>query len=101
MDRRHYKINTNEIGYIYIDNPHDEHMSWLDVESTLNNQANRIHELEEALKNSFLNEICENCKYGDYDEGYYWSDPDFTCRKGHDSADCDGLKECKDFKLNI
>jgi hypothetical protein len=50
MDERHYKINTNEIGYIYIDNPKGEHMSWLDVESTLNNQAKRIQELEEKLK---------------------------------------------------
>lgn len=50
MDERQFRINTDEIGHIYIDNPYGEHMSWLDVESTLNNQAKRIQKLEEKLK---------------------------------------------------
>lgn len=73
----------------------------------LNEQEERIKELEEenerlknALKNSYLDEICENCKHGYYylydNQGF---EGDFECKKGHDSADCDGLKDCDDFEL--
>lgn len=57
-------------------------------------------QLKNALKNSYLNEICENCKHGYYylydNQGF---EGDFECKKGHDSADCDGLKDCDDFEL--
>lgn len=56
--------------------------------------------LKNVLKNSYLNEICENCKHGYY---YLYDNQglegDFECKKGHDSADCDGLKDCDDFEL--
>lgn len=56
--------------------------------------------LKNALKNSYLNEICENCKHGYYylydNQGF---EGDFECKKGHDGTDCDGLKYCDDFEL--
>jgi len=60
-------------------------------------------QLKEALKNSYINEICENCKYGDY---YFVNTPwayegDFECKKGHNGEDCDGLEECSDFELDL
>lgn len=36
MIEKQFKINTSEIGYIYIDNPKGEHMSWVELEETLN-----------------------------------------------------------------
>lgn len=74
-----------------------------EIVDLLNKQEERIKELEEALKQSYLEEICENCEYGCYSESFdYWScsvEGEFECKKGHDASDCDGLKECDDFKL--
>jgi regulator of replication initiation timing len=36
MTEKQFKINTSEIGYIYIDNLKGEHMSWVELEKTLN-----------------------------------------------------------------
>lgn len=49
IDERKYKINTLEIGHIYIDNPNGEHMSWLDLEYTLNNYYNIINEFKKVF----------------------------------------------------
>ena len=51
MTENRFKINTNEIGHIYIDNPNGKHMSWIEVENTLNN----LHEENECLKEK----LCE------------------------------------------
>ena len=37
MTEKQFKINTEEIGYIYIDN-NDKHMSWREVVDLLNEQ---------------------------------------------------------------
>jgi len=64
-------------------------------------------QLKQALKNSYINEICENCKYGNYFKtdnfigGFEW---DFECTKKHFGKEhwkCDGLTECDDFELKI
>jgi len=36
MTEKQFKINTSQIGYIYIDNLKGEHMSWIELEKTLN-----------------------------------------------------------------
>ena len=36
LTEKQFKINTSEIGYIYIDNLKGEHMSWVELEKTLN-----------------------------------------------------------------
>jgi len=45
-----YRINTEEIGYIYIDNPQGEHMSWIEVESVLNKLFKENKELKNKIK---------------------------------------------------
>lgn len=72
---------------------------------------NQLHEeneqLRETLKNLYINEICENCKYGHYflDEIYgYGFEGNFECKKkhfGNDHWKCDGLTECDDFELRL
>lgn len=46
-----YRINTESIGYIYIDNPEGEHMSWKEVETTLNNLSEENKKLKNKIKN--------------------------------------------------
>ena len=64
-------------------------------------------QLREALKNSYINEICENCKYGHYwISGSYGFglEGEFECTKkhfGNDHWKCDGLTECDDFELDL
>lgn len=69
--------------------------------------AKENEQLKQALKNSYINEICENCKYGNYflsdnfDGGF---EGDFECLKKHFDNEhwkCDGLKECDDFELDF
>lgn len=77
----------------------------------LNNKSNRLEkeneQLKEALKNSYINEICENCKHGHYfltDNFVGGFEGDFECLKehfGNDHWECDGLTECDDFELEI
>ena len=64
-------------------------------------------QLKQTLKDSYINEICENCKYGHYylsdnfDGGF---EGDFECLKKHFDNEhwkCDGLKECDDFELDF
>ena len=59
--------------------------------------------LKEALKNAYINEICENCKSGKYERTDF-GEGDFECLKKHFGDDhwkCDGLKECTDFELKF
>lgn len=69
--------------------------------------VNENEQLKQALKNSYINEICENCKYGHYylsdnfDGGF---EGDFECLKkhfGNEHWKCDGLTECDDFELDF
>ena len=46
MTAKRFKINTDEIGHIYIDNLNGEHMSWIELENTLN----ALHEENQRLK---------------------------------------------------
>ena len=73
----------------------------------LNRLLKENEQLKEALKKSYINEICENCKHGNYFKtdnfigGFEW---DFECTKkhfGNDHWKCDGLTECDDFELEI
>lgn len=63
--------------------------------------------LKDALKNSYINEICENCKHGHYwiSETFgYGLEGEFECLKkhfGNDHWKCDGLTECDEFELEI
>ena len=50
-DERHYKINTLEIGHIYIDNLDGEHMSWIEVEETLNKLIDENEQLKQKNDN--------------------------------------------------
>lgn len=51
MSEKRFKIDTtSEIGHIYINNQEGEHMSWIEVENTLNEQQARIEFLEEEIK---------------------------------------------------
>ena len=53
-----------------------------------------------ALKNQYMNEICETCVYGEYWCNYD-GEGEFECHKGHKAENCDQLKECDDYELNI
>lgn len=80
-------------------------LNHFDKENTKLKQENE--QLKEALKNSYMNEICENCKYGNYclSDNYYGGfEGDFECLKkhfGNDHWKCDGLTECDEFELEI
>lgn len=50
MSEQRYRIDTSEIGHIYINNPEGEHMSWIDVETTLNGQQTIIHNQEKQMQ---------------------------------------------------
>lgn len=84
--------------------PYPRRMTNKEVENLLNEQHAENQKLREALKNSYLEEICENCKHGDYWIDEYYREGNFECRKkhfGNDHWKCDGLKECDDFELDI
>ncbi len=50
MREKLFKIDTtSEIGHIYINNQDGEHMSWIEVENTLNEQQAEIERLKEQL----------------------------------------------------
>lgn len=46
MTDKRFRVNTEDIGHIYIDNPNGEHMSWIEVEETLNELASDCSRLE-------------------------------------------------------
>ena len=50
MSEKRFKINTLEIGYIYLDNPDGKHMSWIEVEDTLNSLYNENKQLKKQLE---------------------------------------------------
>lgn len=59
MTNKRFRVNTEDIGHIYIDNPDGEHMSWIEVEETLNELVTRCSRLEkenEQLKET-INEV--------------------------------------------
>lgn len=58
MSEKQFKIDTtSEFGSIYINNPNGDHMSWVEVEKTLNDQQ---YGLELAnVKIRTLNEIID------------------------------------------
>ena len=70
MTDKRFRVNTEDIGHIYIDNPNGEHMSWIEVEETLNELASDCSRLEkenEELKqeynklmhrHSLLHDVC-------------------------------------------
>lgn len=47
MIKKQFKINTSEIGNVYIDNPNGEHMSWIEVEEILNSLFNENKQLKQ------------------------------------------------------
>ena len=50
MSEKQFKIDTtSEFGSIFINNPNGEHMSWVEVEQTLNKQQATIERLKEQL----------------------------------------------------
>ena len=70
MTEKQFKINTSEIGYIHIDNPKGEHMSWVELEKTLNRlyaQNKELFKENKELKeelNFYKNQcIDEDIKY--------------------------------------
>lgn len=70
--------------------------------NVLNNLSDGNLKLKKALKNSYINEICENCKFGEYflSSNFDWGfEGDFRCHKGH--SEFDGLKDCIDFELDL
>ena len=51
MSEKRFKIDTtSEIGHIYINNQDGEHMSWIEVENTLNDQQASITKQEQSIK---------------------------------------------------
>lgn len=62
------------------------------------NDENQV--LRESLKNQYMNEICETCKFGQYDMDWY-GEGEFECLKGHNAVECDGKTECEDFELDL
>ena len=67
-DERHYKINTLEIGHIYIDNPDGEHMSWIGVEETLNKLIDENEQLKQYKQ--AVSDVLSN-----------WSQKDLTAKQ--------------------
>lgn len=56
-----YKIDTtSECGYIYINNPQGEHMSWKEVEQTLNSLTHKIDTFKAG--NATLHATLQQCK---------------------------------------
>ena len=51
MSEKRFKINTSEIGHIYIDNPDGEHMTWRMMEDTLNQLLEENEQLKSENKN--------------------------------------------------
>ena len=59
MMGKRFWIDTLEIGHIYI-NDNDKHLSWMEVVDLLNNQQERIQDLEKKLKHTTtLNDECQ------------------------------------------
>ena len=59
MKGKRFWIDTLEIGHIYI-NDNDKHLSWMEVVDLLNNQQERIQDLEKKLKHTTtLNDECQ------------------------------------------
>ena len=51
MSEKRFKIDTtSEIGHIYINNQDGEHMSWIEVENTLNEQQATIKSKDKQLE---------------------------------------------------
>ena len=51
MSKKRFKIDTtSEIGHIYINNQDGEHMSWIEVENTLNKQQDAIKSKDKQLE---------------------------------------------------
>ena len=48
-EEKRFRINTLEIGSIYIDNLDGEHMSWIEVENTLNSLLRENEDYKEAV----------------------------------------------------
>ncbi|MBQ6219936.1 MAG: hypothetical protein IJH63_00795 [Methanobrevibacter sp.] len=48
MTEKRFKINTSEIGHIYIDNLDGEHMTWRMMEDTLNQLLEENEELKQS-----------------------------------------------------
>lgn len=78
-----------------------------EAETKIKELSEENEQLKQTLKDSYINEICENCKYGHYylsdnfDGGF---EGDFECLKKHFDNEhwkCDGLKECDDFELDF
>ena len=73
----------------------------------LNKQDKENKILREMLKNSCINQICENCEYGhyySYELPFQGIEYDFECLKKHFGNEhwrCAELKECDDFKLKL
>lgn len=57
-------------------------------------------QLKKALKNKYNCEICENCKFGQYEVNWE-GEGEFECLKGHDAEECDGKTGCEDFELDL
>jgi hypothetical protein len=111
------KVKNNKLKQAYIQLKHRHsllHDEYVDAECDRYSYRKDIESLEkeneqlkEALKNSYMNEICENCKYGNYclSDNYYGGfEGDFECLKknfGNDHWKCDGLTECDEFELEI
>ncbi len=86
----------NHTGYLYDNGEIVE-----DIMELLNTLADENEQLREALKNSYVTELCENCKYVIYES---WEVPfcgwehDRDCKKGHNEYE---VTECDDFELNL
>lgn len=99
FEYKNHKVFDNLTG--------EEHSSNMVSVNVLNQLAEENEQLREALKNSYVNEICENCKYGHYwISGSYGFglEGEFECTKkhfGNDHWKCDGLTECDDFELDL
>jgi uncharacterized protein YhaN len=78
-----------------------------EAETKIKELSEENEQLKQALKNSYINEICENCKYGHYwiSETFgFGKEGEFECTKkhfGNDHWKCDGLTECDEFELEI
>ena len=106
IERKELEELTNEYNALVDENEQLKHDATVLIYS--NQEYRKENEqLREALKNSYVNEICENCKYG-----HYWMsgsygfglEGEFECTKkhfGNDHWKCDGLTECDDFELDL
>lgn len=68
MNDKRFKINTLETGYIYLDNPDGKHMSWIELENTLNSFYNE----NEYLKCEIINVIDRKIKNNDNNPSQNW-----------------------------